>query len=74
MLLPETQVTVICGDAGDAVPLVLTPPPDARNTADPPVMVMALAGVTVTVADPAGAMTIFPTPGPVGGLGETVIV
>jgi hypothetical protein len=68
------QVTVICGAVGDAVPLVLTPPPGARNTAEPPVMVMALVGATVTVAEPAVAMTILPTPGPTGGFGETAIV
>jgi hypothetical protein len=70
----EMQVTVICGEVGEAVPLVLTPPPGARNTAEPPVMVMALVGATTTVAEPAVAMTILPTPGPLGGLGETVIV
>lgn len=72
---PEVvQVTVIWGAAGDAVPLVLTAPPAARNTAEPPDMVMALVGATVTVAEPLVAITILPTPGPVGGFGETVIV
>jgi hypothetical protein len=70
----DAQATVIWGAPGDAVPLVLTAPPGARNTAEPPVMVMALVGATVTVAEPAVAMTILPTPGPVGGFGETVIV
>ena len=70
----DAHATVIWGAVGDAVPLVLTAPPAARNTAEPPVMVMALVGVTTTVAEPAVAMTILPTPGPVGGFGETVIV
>ena len=70
----DAQATVIWGAVGDAAPLVLTAPPATRNTAEPPDMVMALVGATVTVAEPLVAMTILPTPGPVGGFGETVIV
>jgi hypothetical protein len=68
------QATVIWGAVGDAAPLVLTAPPVARNTAEPPDMVMAPVGATTTVAEPLVAMTILPTPGPTGGFGETVTV